>query len=85
VNAENIDPTDANTNAANASAAAIGGATPKIAFIHACYSASSVRNRMLFITYVCGLVRAAEERCGVKITEKVCLYLLPLSPFLSFR
>ncbi|KAJ9119507.1 hypothetical protein QFC22_003215 [Naganishia vaughanmartiniae] len=43
----------------------------KIAFVYACPSASPVRNRMLFSTCVRGLIRGAEERCGVKVSKKV--------------
>jgi hypothetical protein len=64
-----VTPTEAPASAIpSASSSAV---TPAIAFIYACPPASPVRNRMLFSTCVRGLIRAADERCGIKVTKKV--------------
>ncbi|KAJ9104210.1 hypothetical protein QFC19_004027 [Naganishia cerealis] len=66
---------------ASASAPAAQSSAATVAFIYACPAASPVRNRMLFSTCVRGLIRAAEERCGVKISKKVSPFPSPPFPF----
>ncbi|KAJ9105857.1 hypothetical protein QFC20_004192 [Naganishia adeliensis] len=65
-----VTPTEA--PAASVPSASSSSATPPaIAFIYACPPASPVRHRMLFSTCVRGLIRAADERCGIKVTKKI--------------